>query len=53
MGAQGRLEFAPGYIIELAEATTPSLFNPDLSDLELPLAKALQRFKSITNASNT
>ena len=50
---RGRLGFAPGYIVELAEATTPSLFNPDLSALERPTAKALQRFKSITNASNT
>ncbi len=36
MGAQGRLELAPGYIIELTEATNKSLFNPDLSTLGLP-----------------
>ena len=53
MGAQGRLEFAPGYIIELAEATNPSLFNPDLSELKLPPAKPLQRLKTSTNPSNT
>lgn len=36
MGAQGRLEIAPGYIIELAEATNQDLFNPNLDDLALP-----------------
>lgn len=36
MGAQGRLELAPGYIVELAEATNRSLFNPDVSTLKLP-----------------
>lgn len=36
MGAQGRLELAPGYIIELAEATSKALFNPDLNTLGLP-----------------
>lgn len=41
MGAQGRLELAPGYIIELAEATNQSLFNPDLTMLNLPTAKNL------------
>lgn len=35
MGAQGRLELAPGYIVELAEATNESLFHPDLSSLGL------------------
>lgn len=29
MGAQGRLEFAPGYIVELTEATNKSLFLAD------------------------
>lgn len=41
MGAQGRLELAPGYIIELAEATNQSLFNRDLATLNLPTAKTL------------
>lgn len=41
MGAQGRLEFAPGYIIELTEATNQELFNPDISTLGLPPSKAL------------
>lgn len=41
MGAQGRLELAPGYIIELAEATNQSLFNLDLATLNLPTAKNL------------
>jgi len=36
MGAQGRLELAPGYIVELAEATNESLFNPDVDSLGLP-----------------
>lgn len=36
MGAQGRLELAPGYIVELAEATNESLFNPDIETLGLP-----------------
>ena len=35
MGAQGRLELAPGYIIELAETTNQSLFNQDISLLNL------------------
>lgn len=35
MGAQGRLELAPSYIIELAEATNESLFHPDLATLGL------------------
>ncbi|WP_142339209.1 hypothetical protein [Bacillus sp. AFS055030] len=33
MGAQGRLLLAPGYIIELAEATNESLFYPDARSL--------------------
>lgn len=41
MGAQGRLELAPGYIIELTEATNQSLFHPDLSILNLPPEKTL------------
>ena len=41
MGAQGRLEFAPGYIIELAEATNEALFNPNLDTLDLPEAKKI------------
>lgn len=36
MGAQGRLELAPGYIVELAEATNESLFFPDVDSLGLP-----------------
>lgn len=36
MGAQGRLELSPGYIIELAEATNTDLFNPDVESLDLP-----------------
>ncbi|MEV0008743.1 hypothetical protein AB0M10_01195 [Streptomyces sp. NPDC051840] len=36
MGAQGRLELAPGYIVELAEATNRSLFDPDVESLGLP-----------------
>jgi len=36
MGAQGRLELAPGYIVELAEATNRSLFHPDVESLGLP-----------------
>jgi hypothetical protein len=36
MGAQGRLELAPGYIVELAEATNESLFHPDVDSLGLP-----------------
>jgi hypothetical protein len=36
MGAQGRLELAPGYIVELAEATNKSLFHPDVETLGLP-----------------
>jgi hypothetical protein len=36
MGAQGRLELAPGYIVELAEATNESLFSPDVNTLGLP-----------------
>lgn len=36
MGAQGRLELAPGYIVELAETTNASLFHPDLDSLGLP-----------------
>lgn len=39
MGAQGRLELAPGYIIELAEATNQELFNPDIAALGLPAAR--------------
>ena len=35
MGAQGRLELAPGYIIELAEATNQALFHPNLADFGL------------------
>ncbi|AMW78811.1 hypothetical protein AMD27_07910 [Acinetobacter sp. TGL-Y2] len=35
MGAQGRLELAPGYIIELAEATNEALFHPNLEDFGL------------------
>lgn len=42
MGAQGRLELAPGYIIELAEATNPALFHPDLATLGLPTARPLR-----------
>lgn len=41
MGAQGRLELAPGYIIELTEATNQSLFNPDLETLGLPAARKI------------
>lgn len=41
MGAQGRLELAPGYIIELTEATNKALFNPDLSSLNLPPARKI------------
>ena len=36
MGAQGRLELAPGYIVELAEATNEDLFFPDVDSLGLP-----------------
>ncbi|MFE9817924.1 hypothetical protein [Streptomyces sp. NBC_00236] len=36
MGAQGRLELAPGYIVELAETTNESLFHPDVDSLGLP-----------------
>ncbi len=36
MGAQGRLEFAPGYIVELVEATNESLFHPDVAAMGLP-----------------
>ncbi|RKG53919.1 hypothetical protein D7V64_05785 [Acinetobacter cumulans] len=42
MGAQGRLELAPSYIIELAEATNQALFNFDESALGLPPAKTLK-----------
>lgn len=42
MGAQGRLLLAPGYIIELAEATNQSLFNPDLEAMKLPPAHNLR-----------
>ncbi|SPL71826.1 VOC family protein [Acinetobacter stercoris] len=41
MGAQGRLELAPGYIIELAEATNKELFNPDIDALGLPPARKI------------
>lgn len=41
MGAQGRLELAPGYIIELAETTNKALFDPDLSALGLGEAKTI------------
>lgn len=41
MGAQGRLELAPGYIIELAEATNQSLFDPDIEVLGLPPARKI------------
>lgn len=41
MGAQGRLQIAPGYIVELAEATNKSLFDPDLDSLGLPPEKVL------------
>jgi len=34
--AQGRLELAPGYIVELAEATNEPLFYPDVNTLGLP-----------------
>lgn len=36
MGAQGRLELAPGYIVELAETSNRSLFHPDIESLDLP-----------------
>jgi len=36
MGAQGRLELAPGYIVELVETTNPALFNPDVESMGLP-----------------
>lgn len=36
MGAQGRLELAPGYIVELAEATNTDLFHPDVERMGLP-----------------
>ena len=39
MGAQGRLEFAPGYIVELAEATNESLFHPDVEAMGLPASR--------------
>ena len=42
MGAQGRLELAPGYIVELAEATNEALFHPDLDQLGLAEAQRLQ-----------
>lgn len=41
MGAQGRLELAPGYIIELAEATNQELFNPDIAAMGLPVAREI------------
>ena len=36
MGAQGRLELAPGYIVELVETTNLELFHPDITVLDLP-----------------
>ncbi|WP_040164346.1 VOC family protein [Microbacterium gorillae] len=39
MGAQGRLEIAPGYILELAEATNESLFHPDVEAMGLPASR--------------
>lgn len=39
MGAQGRLELAPGYIIELAEATNEALFDPDVASMGLPASQ--------------
>lgn len=42
MGAQGRLELAPGYIIELTEATNQDLFNPDITTLNLPPARKIE-----------
>ncbi len=39
MGAQGRLELAPGYIVELAEATNESLFYPDVETMGLPASR--------------
>ena len=39
MGAQGRLQLAPGYIVELAEATNEDLFFPDVASLGLPQSK--------------
>lgn len=41
MGAQGRLELAPGYIVELAEATNQELFNPDITALGLAEARKI------------
>ena len=41
MGAQGRLELAPGYIVELAEATNQALFDPDLTELGLAAAREI------------
>jgi hypothetical protein len=42
MGAQGRLELAPGYIIELAETSNRALFNPDMQSMGLPPAVHLK-----------
>ena len=42
MGAQGRLELAPGYIIELAEATNEALFHPDIAALGLAPAQEIK-----------
>lgn len=39
MGAQGRLELAPGYIIELCEATNEALFDPDVEAMGLPASR--------------
>lgn len=41
MGAQGRLELAPGYIVELAEATNEALFGPDVESMGLPASQLL------------
>lgn len=38
MGAQGRLQLAPGYIIELAETSNQALFHPDVNLMGLPPA---------------
>lgn len=42
MGAQGRLELAPGYIVELAEATNESLFHPDVEAMGLPASRVVE-----------
>lgn len=40
MGAQGRLELAPSYIVELAEATNTALFDPVVESMGLPAPQA-------------